>query len=82
MAQALITIGSELGLLPVLFAPDALAAKRTLEFLTAHIRNSNTRKTYAAAIRGFAGWCVNQRGPLCIVLPVKSVWPHALHPSK
>ncbi len=55
MAQALITIGSELGLLPVLFAPDALAAKRKLEFLAAHIRNSNTRKTYAAAIQEFAG---------------------------
>ena len=43
--------------LPALFAPDAMAAKRTLEFFTAHIRNPNTRKAYAKAVADFAGWC-------------------------
>lgn len=42
---------------PALYAPDALAAKRTLEFFTANIRNPNTRKAYARAASDFATWC-------------------------
>jgi len=42
------------GALPVLFAPDARAAERTLEFFTAQIRNPNTRKAYARAAGEFA----------------------------
>jgi len=43
--------------LPALFAPDAATAKRVLEFFTANIRNSNTRKAYAKAAGDFAAWC-------------------------
>ena len=43
--------------LPALFTPTPAAAKRTLEFFTANIRNPNTRKAYALAIGEFAAWC-------------------------
>lgn len=43
--------------LPALFAPDAAAAKRFLEFFTANIRNPNTRRAYARAAAEFAAWC-------------------------
>ena len=36
--------------LPALFAPDAAAGKRFVEFFTANIRNPNTRKAYARAV--------------------------------
>ena len=56
---------------PALFAPDAAAKRRTVEFFTAHIRNANTRKAYASAGKDFARWC---RGhgicDLCSVQPV------------
>ncbi|GEM_PF-4391355 len=42
---------------PALFAPDAAAKRRTVEFFTAHIRNANTRKAYASASKDFARWC-------------------------
>ena len=45
------------GGLPALFAPTPAAAKRTLEFFTANIRNPNTRKAYAKAVSEFAAWC-------------------------
>ena len=43
--------------LPALFTPDAPAAKRTVEFFTANIRNPHTRKAYARAASDFATWC-------------------------
>ena len=43
--------------LPALFTPTPAAAKRTLEFFTANIRNPNTRKAYAKAVGYFATWC-------------------------
>ena len=43
--------------LPALFRPTPAAAKRTLEFFTANIRNPNTRKAYARAVSAFASWC-------------------------
>jgi site-specific recombinase XerD len=46
---------------PSLFAPDAAAERRTLEFFTAHIRNANTRKAYAHAGEDFARWCRRHR---------------------
>ena len=46
---------------PALFAPDAAAERRTLEFFTAHIRNANTRKAYAHAGEDFARWCRRHR---------------------
>lgn len=47
--------------LPALFAPTPQAAKRTLEFFTANIRNPNTRKAYARAVSEFAAWCALNR---------------------
>ncbi len=43
--------------MPALYAGDDHAAQRTLEFFTANIRNSNTRKAYALAAAEFAVWC-------------------------
>jgi site-specific recombinase XerD len=43
--------------LPALFTPNPAAARRTVEFFTAHIRNPNTRKAYARAAADFAAWC-------------------------
>lgn len=40
--------------LPALFTPNPAAARRTVEFFTAHIRNTNTRKAYARAAADFA----------------------------
>jgi site-specific recombinase XerD len=47
--------------LPALFAPDEAAARRFIEFFTANIRNSNTRRAYARAASEFAAWCEQQR---------------------
>ena len=46
-----------IGSLPTLFTPSPAAAKRTVEFFTANIRNPNTRKAYARAVGEFAAWC-------------------------
>jgi len=55
-----VTIGKRKWLeLPALFAPDAKAAERTIEFFTAQIRNTNTRKAYARAVGGFSTWCAD-----------------------
>ena len=40
-----------------MFAGDAKAAKRYVEFFAVNIRNANTRKSYLAAARRFADWC-------------------------
>lgn len=45
------------GQVPALYAPDASAAKRALEFFAVSIRNPNTRKAYARAAGSFATWC-------------------------
>jgi len=47
----------ELASLPALFRPTPAAARRTLEFFTAQIRNPNTRRAYARVVSQFAGWC-------------------------
>lgn len=57
--------------LPVLFAPDADAAKRFVEFFTANIRNPNTRRAYAKAVSEFAAWWEdNKLGTLQDIEPV------------
>ena len=43
--------------IPAIYAPDQAAARRTLEFFGANIRNPNTRKAYARAASDFAIWC-------------------------
>ena len=42
---------------PAVRQAGASAAKRFLEFFTAHIRNPNTRTAYARAVRDFFRWC-------------------------
>ena len=42
--------------LPALFAPTPQAATRFIEFFTANIRNSNTRRAYLRAVTNFADW--------------------------
>jgi site-specific recombinase XerD len=49
--------GISLDHIPVCFAPDLRAARRTIEFFTVNIRNPNTRKAYARSAADFAGWC-------------------------
>ena len=39
------------------FTPTPQAAKRMLEFFTAQINNSHTRRAYLNAARRFAAWC-------------------------
>jgi integrase/recombinase XerD len=57
--------------LPTLFAPDAAAARRFVEFFTANIRNPHTRKAYARAAAEFAAWCEhNGLGELRDIEPV------------
>ena len=57
--------------LPALFAPDAQAAKRFVEFFTANIRNPNTRRAYAHAVQSFAAWWEeNALGELHDIEPV------------
>ena len=52
------------GWLPALLAPDPDAARRVIEFFTAHIRNPHYRKAYAGAAAGFAAWCEASTSPL------------------
>lgn len=40
-----------------LFSPTPDAKRRFIEFFTAHIRNPNTRRSYARAAGEFAAWC-------------------------
>ncbi len=43
--------------MPPLFAPTPEAAWHFVEFFTARISNSNTRKAYRGAVARFAAWC-------------------------
>jgi len=57
--------------LPSLFAPDADAARRFVEFFTANIRNPHTRRAYAHAACEFAGWC--ERNDLCELRDIEPI---------
>jgi hypothetical protein len=46
------------------------AGKRFIEFLTATIRNANTREAYARAIGDFFAWCEGNRLTLTGIEPV------------
>ena len=61
MDSAVVTLDAEEGAaLPALFTPSPAAARRTVEFFTAHLRNPHTRKAYARAAAEFADWCAGQ----------------------
>jgi len=57
MAKAVSRVVSGSLQLPALFAPDADAGRRFIEFFTANIRNPHTRRAYARAAVEFASWC-------------------------
>ncbi len=54
------TRSAPVGTLPALFAPDAQASRRFIEFFSANIRNPDTRRAYARAAMDFANWCERQ----------------------
>lgn len=56
MARELVEIATA-DQVPVLYAPDANAARRTFEFFAVSIRNKNTRAAYARVASQFATWC-------------------------
>lgn len=61
MSDALIRIDPvQAASIPALFQPTPHAARRTLEFFTANIRNPNTRASYSRAAKRFAAWCAEQ----------------------
>jgi site-specific recombinase XerD len=45
---------------PALYAPTAQAAKRSIEYFAANIRNPNTRRAYFHAVLEFSSWCEAQ----------------------
>jgi len=56
---------------PALFADSGeKATKRLVEYLTAHIRNPNTRTAYARAVRRFDSWCQEHKLSLEDIEPV------------
>ncbi|MDQ8030465.1 MAG: tyrosine-type recombinase/integrase, partial [Bordetella sp.] len=62
MPQALVSIGTDLPILPALFTPTPDAARRFVEFFTANTRNAHTRRAYARAAGEFAAWCSGPAG--------------------
>ena len=56
---------------PALFFPTERAERRFWEFFTAHIRNTNTRLAYLAAVRRFAEWCERRGLALGQVEPIE-----------
>jgi site-specific recombinase XerD len=54
-----------------LIAAAGECAQRFIEFFTANIRNRNTRRAYAQAVREFLAWCEGHRVPsITAVQPV------------
>ena len=55
------------------------AARRYIEFFTAHIRNPNTRTAYARACAGFLAWCERLGFTLAAIQPVHvAAWVEGL----
>jgi integrase/recombinase XerD len=54
MAQDVVSVVSGPAVVPKLFAADAEAARRFIEFFTANISNPNTQRSYARAAVEFA----------------------------
>jgi len=63
------------------------AGKRFIEFLTATIRNGNTRQAYARAIGDFFAWCERHRLTLSGIEPqssgdtIPNSWAPVVRPS-
>jgi len=55
---------------PIVAGLGGNAARRYLEFFTAHIRNRNTRAAYAQAVNQFLRWCEDNGISLAAVEPV------------
>ena len=70
-----------------LFSPTERAQRRFWEFFTAHIRNTNTRLAYLAAVRRFAQWCerrglaLHQVEPMIVAAYVEELKTRALAPA-
>ena len=70
-----------------LFSPTERAERRFWEFFTAHIRNTNTRLAYLAAVRRFAQWCerrglaLHQVEPMIVAAYVEELKTRALAPA-
>jgi hypothetical protein len=61
-------------------AADDRARMRSLEFLTAKIRNANTRRSYAKATEEFLDWCSFTGVPsIAAVWPVSRCAPWSSH---
>lgn len=72
---------ADVPLVPALVADAGeTAAKRFIEFFTAHIRNPNTRAAYGRAVGDFCAWCEeNGLGRLAAIEPVHvAAWVEAL----
>jgi site-specific recombinase XerD len=88
MSQILLSSLQSSVSLPALFAPTADASKRFIEFFTANIRNPNTRKAYAWAVREFATWCeanglteLSDIEPVHIAAYIEILWQRLSAPS-
>ena len=69
-SNALAATGGGILLPAVIADAGEKAAKRFIEFLTATIRNGNTRQAYARAIGDFLAWCEQHRLTLDAIEPV------------
>src|SRR5437764_1446845 len=65
------TLHGPLPTIPSIFADSGeLGARRLIEFLTASIRNANTRASYSRAIHRFSDWCQVHGLKLNLLTPV------------
>ncbi|MBK1725398.1 hypothetical protein [Thiocystis violacea] len=61
MSQLVNALGPSAMQLPAIFVRTPEAGKRFIEFFTANIRNSHTRRAYTRATVDFASWCDQAR---------------------
>src|SRR3984885_5335702 len=71
LMSAIIPITGESAFPMLIAAAGDRAQERFIEFFTANIRNRNTRRAYAQAVREFLAWCEDRRLPsITAVQPV------------
>ena len=67
------------GLPDIVLRAGPVAAERTVEFLTAQIRNPHTRAAYAAAVTRFFTWCdarglaLTQLSPIAVATHIEEM---------